>query len=158
MVVLPDIHDNTEQRLASATQWVNSLDRSVLGKFAIAPERSLVLLHAYWITSLQSQQSQHDKDSNYIIARGSEINEMFKDELEDARFTRKELLLWWRMSSDNVLMNFVNSSVDAGVIDDLMKVYFNPQYLKYYEVDIWDEAHIKRLIRYDIDPELVTSR
>jgi len=157
--------------MSAAESWVDSLDRSVLGRFASNRER-LILIRA---------QDAYDEEAHFDRSKWSmDVTEIFESrmmELFKGTFESgydEELIIdvtselyLWKLITQTGNPSYVNDlRRDMGGVDETMTqlelIIDNPDALSFFESDIWDMDFITDCIASDVDAaiakEMLTSR
>ena len=148
-----------EYYTARATEYVNAIDRSAAGRFAMDIDEFIA----------QVALNMHDKDTNWVD------NNMQEEEIAYAvagylralcggaltSAAQGEMLFWrkaarggWDRNLADGVVNIANPSRSRDYMARLWRVTQYPQYHEYFEVGIWNIADIERFIADGVDPSL----
>lgn len=144
-----------------AVDWVNGLDRSVLGSLAVE-HTDLVFNHALMCLRWGDDVEYDDPDIfTVIVAMQSAVSSRlynatveYKDKLED------ELLFWWSVSDNPVLVERSELNThdsDLRWFRRYQAVSLIPARLQYFEAGIFDVVTVDRYIDSGIDLNLVST-
>ena len=150
---------------ADAAAFVDSRDRSALGRFAV-PREHLYLMHVVEVYRLRIPKeatgfySKSEEEAIHLfLAAEAEMKQVIPPAILSA--VRSELLFWWRddgismvktAGDDHRLLELgMNHDKVAAVAES--PVSFHP----FFMADIWDLDFIARCVAEDIDVELAVS-
>jgi len=153
-----------------AIDFIGSLDRSVLGSFAVDGEALYLshLVHRYLLvaddlsTSISVGDMSYglydDRASALKLAQETEdlYNATFPLPYREAAAT--ELFYWWSISGDDELVEAESHYGDYQAHNRLALIASStPLVHSYFAVGIWDTAFIERCTADGVDPELAAS-
>lgn len=158
-----------QKEFDDAAQWIESIDRSVLGRYAVDDD----LLHiAYVLTNddLLKRDGFYSHDHRRILIDMIDADDRwnsyatFSDNLPVPYYM--EVAFWWlrdnshpdRLQHAKELVSRVKTPNVPEVIRLMNTIVDNPTtHLPYYEADIWDEELIIRCVSTGVDASLVNS-
>lgn len=144
----------------ASNDFMDSIDRSILGRFAIPDTELLRLLDMVQRSNIigRLESVSYDYLIDGLYARLSQFNL----EREDVR---DELFFWWKNGDDEVLKEYVNKRRAndpsyQGLSERLNQfdaISTHQDKHDYFEAGVWDIALIERCIADDIDPSLALT-
>lgn len=137
--------------------FIESLDRSALGRFAISHDL-LLKADIEYRTNLLADLGYEISDEAYSILGVDPEDEYW--ELNMADDTRFEVQFWWQRDGNNSMQDFISVfRLDERMLffDKFDLIVAHPNMHNYFAVDIWDVDVIKKLIRDDVDAGLAVQ-
>lgn len=140
--------------LEKSTQWVQGLDRSVLGSFAVDSD-SLAKVKIYYDYRAEKYPVREDIPSA-MLELNDELNRMAPHTFNQAR---SELFFWWKYSGQPTLIEFIKYSTGETFEDikrlELVVAY--PDMLPYFEQGLWDVKDNQLFIDEGIDAYMASA-
>jgi len=145
-------------------EFIDSLDRSVLGSFA-SDDRVLHITDTiYRIGKAYGGVPNIPGNSRYY-ALADELVSLVGVGSEKMKHVNAELMFWWmKHDSEQKLIRYYNfqhrNEVDQSEVQriyNLGLVCEFPEMHEYFKVDIWDTELIKRFMADDVDAELASK-
>ena len=146
--------DRFDELYGLADEYVNELDRSYLGSFAVSDERLIEALAKYLLISTGTRM--HEVEI-LVLNRGKDF--IAEHEVTFWRYMNHlaDRELYTRYGLEDKQFDYNQASTGYQLGSRLYEVYTHPEYLRYFEAGIWSHETIESLIAADVDPALAYS-
>ena len=161
--VLDNVVLDADAIIGKSRDWVDSLDRSFLGSFAVDTELLAVMHAVYTVKAADWKRGSTDTNpavNHEIVTRMNDrvaeaTRKSHSDGVQDrgavARAATAELFFWWSQASVNGAYMKMISPYPDGRKELLLSLAGNPARLPFYEVGLRDERFIDTCIAEGID-------
>jgi len=145
------------QIIRQADEWVGSLDRSLLGNFAVDRARL-----SYYAALSVAREQNPDYPMNNDVSEHVEKLIGFRQDIE----AEAEFKFWDNMRYKTVYsgiawqrdrIDYVNPAEEGEYTARYWRIYHNPEFIHYFEAGVWDVELIKKCVEDGVDPELAMS-